>query len=52
MDKEEFDLILYDIRQHCFHMSDKEASVVIDKFIEEHPELLEFKTREWLIKNS
>lgn len=50
--QEEFEDILQIIRESCFHMNDKEATIVVDSFIEKHPELLKFKTREWLIKNS
>ena len=52
MDKDEFDRVLTEIRQSCFHMNDDEAAVVVDKYLEEYPELLDFQTREWLIDNS
>ena len=48
----EFNEILQSIREQCFHMTDEEAAVVVDEFIEKHPDLLEYKTREWLIRNS
>ena len=52
MSLKEFGEILRLMRTHCFHMSDEEASVVVDEFIGEYPQLLNFKSREWFIKNS
>jgi len=48
----EFEYILMDLRQQCFHMNDEEATVVVDEFIEQYPDILCFQTREWLIENS
>ena len=52
MSSEEFYDILNDMRGDCFHMTDIEASVVVDEYIEKYPELLSLKSREWLIHNS
>jgi hypothetical protein len=50
--QEDFENILQCIREQCFHMNDKEATLIVDSFIEKYPELLNFNTREWLIRNS
>ena len=35
------------MRGQTFHMDDKEAGEVVNRFIEGHPELLELHDREW-----
>lgn len=50
--QQEFEDILQCIREQCFHMNDDEATVVVDGFIKTYPSILNFQTREWLIKNS
>lgn len=47
-----FEAILSAMREECFHMTDEEASVVVDEFIEKYPEILDHQTRDWFIKNS
>jgi hypothetical protein len=51
MEEEEYNNIISDLRCSTFHMNDEQAKPVIDKFIKNHPELLDFHDREWYYKN-
>lgn len=51
MEYAEYDNILTDICQATFHMNDEEAKPIIDEFIKDYPELLDFHDREWYYKN-
>ena len=47
-----YEKTLQELREQCFHMTDEEAIIVVDDFLKTHPELLNYKSREWLIHNS
>ena len=51
MEQEEYDEIIRELCCATFHMDDEQAKPVVDKFIKNHPELLEFHDREWYYKN-
>ena len=44
------DEIIFNIRNATFHHSDEEAKPVIDGYIEKHPELLKYHSKEWYYK--
>ena len=46
----EFNELVHQLREQTFHMSDKEAEPVINAFLEEHPQLLFNKTKDWFMK--
>jgi hypothetical protein len=48
---EELEEIIENIRCATFHMSDEEAIVIIDEFIDIYPELLKYHDTEWYYKN-
>ena len=50
MDKEYFEDLLTDIRCATFHMNDEEAKPIIDEYLKEEPELLDYHTKEWYYK--
>ena len=52
MSLKEFGELLQSMREQCFHMSDNEATIIVDEFIKENPRLLNFQSREWLIQNT
>ncbi len=47
----DFESIIDDIRCATFHMDDEQAIPVIDRFLESHPELLEYHDKQWYYKN-
>jgi hypothetical protein len=54
MEDEKFKQLLKDIRllqQRVYLLTNEVASPIIDKFIQEHPELLEVHDKEWYHKN-
>lgn len=52
MNQQEFEDMMLEIRGHCFHMNDEEATEIIDEYIGKYPDSLKFQTREWMIMNS
>jgi hypothetical protein len=50
MTTEKFDELMENLACSTFHMSDEEARVVIEKYLEMYPELLEVHDREWFFK--
>jgi hypothetical protein len=46
----EFKSLVQELREYTFLMTDEEATPVIDEHLKEHPELLDWQTREWFIK--
>jgi hypothetical protein len=50
MTNNDFQDLINNLREQTFHMTDEEATPVVDVFLKEHPELLDEKKREWFIK--
>jgi hypothetical protein len=48
---EDVEEIIECIRCAVFHMSDEEAMPIIDGFLIDYPELLNYHDREWYYKN-
>lgn len=50
MEKKQFEELLTNIRWSTFHMTDEEARPIIDEYLNEAPELLDYHTKEWYYK--
>jgi hypothetical protein len=54
MEEEKFKKLLEELQllqERLYHHSDETAHPIIDKFIEDHPEILQVHEREWFYKN-
>lgn len=43
--------LIFDLREMLFHNTDETALPIIEKFLINHPELLEIHDKEWYLKN-
>jgi len=50
MDDSQFEYLIHNLRNQTFHMSNREATPIVDEFLKEHPDLLEKRTRDWFIQ--
>ena len=43
--------LIENLRQQLFHFSDEEARLIIDNFLQNHPELLTIHNHDWYYEN-